>query len=155
MSVYDDFGEGAIRRRENDYSLERIRREIGYLEGIEQMIRTYRAALLARAQVIARTSFVWIVILKKGKGYSGTGKVEYSVTSMQVPKVPEGIRHAVYPVGEGKRWQGQEHREEAVALAAELAARHGCVVTLDGFRPTKEEALVMAWLHGADGVVQV
>ena len=139
MSSYDEFGDGAIRKLENEYSLEVIKREFGYLERTEGMIRKYRAALLERARVIGLTTFTWMVILKKTKGYSGNGKVEYSVTSMQVPEVPEGRRHAVYPVGEGKRWEGQEHRAEAVALAAELAKKYGCQITLEGITLTRNE----------------
>jgi hypothetical protein len=155
MSSYDEYGDGAIKRLENEYSREVIEREIGYMDRTEAMVRKYRAALLQRAMVIEKTAFVWQVVLQKRRPSYGAGKVEYQVTSKQVPQVPDGERHAVYTHGEGKRWEGQEHRAEAVTMAAELAAKHSCKVTLDGFKQTKEESrILITWLPEYE-VVQV
>ncbi len=155
MAYYgDDFGEGAIRRLNEDFSEASLNSNIGYCDRITKEIEKYRAACLARIMEIGKVEFRWHVELRKTKDYS-TGKVEFDVTAMNIPQVPEGRKHAIVLPGDSKRFIGNEKRAEAVALAQSLAEKYKCKIQVIHLTLTRKEEVQLSHLLPETGVLQV
>ena len=117
---YDSFGQGARDKLKTEYNAEYIQRDIGYarrdIGEIEQFIRAAHDQL----EVIKKTVFVYEVSIER-RDYN---KVEYFVSSAQVPQVEGGQHHKIYPHDDSKRFVGKD-RKAAVEYARELSKKYG------------------------------
>jgi hypothetical protein len=120
MGMYDSYGTGALDKLKENYNSEYILRDIEYGQKNIDQIQTFIRAARGQLAVIANTVFVSEVTIER-RIYK---KIEYYVSSAQVPQVPGGQRMKVYPHDDSKRFTGQE-RKAAIVYAQQLSQKHG------------------------------
>lgn len=118
--MYDTYGRGAQDKLKETYNPEYIKRDIEYAG--KDILEIGMFVVKAREQlaVIDKTAFITEVSIER-RSYN---KVEYYVSSAQVPQVPGGQRLKIYPHDDSKRFTGKE-RKPAVIYAQELSQKYG------------------------------
>lgn len=120
MGMYDTYGRGAQDGLKEAFNVEYIQRDIDYARRDIAEILIYIQMAQEQLAVIANTAFVWEVSIER-RTYN---KIEYYVSSAQVPQVPGGQRLKIYPADDSRRFTGKE-RGMAIAYAQELSQKHG------------------------------
>ena len=139
MGFYDSFGQGARDKLKDEYNAGYIKRDIESAEGDIKEIRVFIEKAKEQLAVIEKTAFVTQVRVER-RSYK---HIDYYVSSEQIPQVPGGEHHKIYPHDDSKKFSGKE-KKAVIGYALELQAKYGgCAIVGSGAELIKKPKAVI------------